>query len=121
MNKFRRYSISIPRNYGERNPELKGDPVPPSELNKTVNELQEKVKGMTGVPELKLFPRVPKEAVPFEGVWKNIWDIGIIIYFDVPISEKQSIDNYLSEYKETLAKRFGQTEMYIISWEIEVI
>lgn len=69
MKKLRRYSINIPRYYGERNPELKGKLVLGGELAKTVSELQEKVEGMTGVSGLKLFPRIPAEAVPFEGVW----------------------------------------------------
>ena len=121
MNRFRRYSINIPRYYGERNSEIKGQPIPDRELIKTLDELQEKVDGMTGISRLKYFPRVPAEALPFEGVWRNIWDIGVIIYIDVPVSEKEKMDKYLSEYKETLADRFGQIEMYIVSWEIEVI
>jgi hypothetical protein len=121
LNTFRRYSVNIPNYYGDRNPDLKGKTVPGEELDKTIRDLQEKVKGMTGVPELKLFPRVPKDVVPFEGIWKNILDTGIIIYFDVPISEKENMDNYMSEYKKILAERFGQIEMYIVSWEIEVI
>lgn len=121
MKKLRRYSINIPRYYGERNPELKGNLVPDEELLNTVSELQEKVEGMTGMSGLKLFPRVPNEAVPFEGVWRNIWDTGIIIYLDVPLSEKRKMDKYLSKYKETLAERFVQAEMYIVSWEIEAI
>jgi len=120
LNKFRRYSINIPNYYGERNPALKGKAIPGEELDKTVRELEAKVKGITGVPRLK-FPMIPTEAVPFEGVWRKIWDIGVIIYFDVPISEKEKMDKYLSEYKEILAERFGQIEMYIVSWEIEVI
>ena len=121
MNRFRRYSINIPRYYGDRDPKTKGLPIPDDELIKTLDELQERVEGMTGVSRLKYFPRVPADAVPFECVWRNIWDTGIIIYIDVPISYKQDIDNYLSEYKEILADRFGQAEMYIVSWEIEII
>jgi hypothetical protein len=120
LNKFRRYSINIPNYYGDRNPALNGKAIPDDELDKTVRELEAKVKGMTGVPRLK-FPLIPTEAVPFEGVWRKIWDIGVIIYFDVPISEKEKMDSFLTEYKETLADRFGQAEMYIVSWEIEVI
>lgn len=121
MNKFRRYSISIPRYYGERDSDLKGKPIPDSELTKTINELEEKVRGMTGVSGLKYFPRVPADTSPFEGVWRDIWDIGVIIYIDVPLSEEQNMTNYLRDRKETLAERFGQIEMYIVSWEIEVI
>jgi len=120
LNKFRRYSINISRHYGDRNPKLKGQAVSDSDLARTVKELEEKVTGMTGVSGLK-FPIVPSEAVPFEGVWRHIRDIGVIIYIDVPISEKGTMDNFLSEYKEILAERFGQIEMYIVSWEIEVI
>ncbi len=75
---------------------------------------------MTGVSGLN-FPIVPRETVPFEGVWRHIRDIGVIIYIDVPVPEKENMDNYLSKYKKTLAERFGQIEMYIVSWEIEVI
>jgi hypothetical protein len=46
---------------------------------------------------------------------------GVIIYIDVPISNKKEMDSYLSEYKEIMEERFGQIEMYIVSWEIEVI
>ena len=53
---------------------------------------------------------MPADVVPFEGVWRNIWDTGIIIYIDVPVSEEENMDSYLTEYKETLADRFGQTE-----------
>jgi len=120
LNKFRRYSINIPRYYGDRIPDLKGKEIPEDELDKTVRELEAKVKGMTGVPRLN-FPIIPTEAVPFEGLWRKIRDTGVIIYFDVPISEKEKMDKYLSEYKEILAERFGQIEMYIVSWEIEVI
>ncbi len=45
----------------------------------------------------------------------------MIIYIDVPVSEEENMDSYLTAYKETLADRFGQTEMYIVSWEIKVI
>ncbi len=120
MIKLRRYSINIPRYYGERNPDLKSKPVPGNELLNTLRELQKQAEGMTGVSGLK-FPVVPHEAVPFEGEWRNIRDIGVIIYIDAPISEKENMDNYLSKYKEVLAERFGQIEMYIVSWEIEVI
>jgi len=120
LNKFRRYSINIPRYYGDRNPELKGQAVSDSDLALTIKELEEKVTGMTGVSGLK-FPIIPRETVPFEGVWRHIRDIGVMIYIDVPVSEEEKMDSYLTEYKETLADRFGQTEMYIVSWEIKVI
>lgn len=120
MKKFRRYSINIPRYYGDRNLDLKGKEVPEDELDKTLRELEKKVEGMTGVPRLK-FPIVPTETISFEGIWKNIPDTGIIIYIDVPVSEKENMDSYLTEYKAILAERFGQIEMYIVSWEIEVI
>lgn len=120
MNKFRRYSINIPRYYGDRNPELKGQAVSDSDLARTVKELEEKVTGMTGVSGLK-FPIVPRETVPFEGVWRHIQDVGVIIYIDVPVSKEKKMDSYLTKYKKTLADRFGQIEMYIVSWEIKVI
>lgn len=119
MKEFRRYSLNIPRYYGDRNPDLKGKEIPEDELDKTLRELEEKVEGMTGVPRLK-FPIVPTETTSFEGIWKSVSDT-IIIYIDVPISEKENMDNYLSERKDPLAERFGQIEMYIVSWEIEVI
>ena len=121
MNKFRRYSINIPHYYGEREPEIKDKPIPDEELAKTLEELQKRVEGITGVSRLKYFPRIPSDVLPFEGVWRSIWDVGVIIYIDIPITGKKKMDIYLSKYKEILAERFGQAEMYIVSWEIEVI
>jgi hypothetical protein len=83
--------------------------------------LQERAEGITGVSRLKYFPRIPSDALPFEGVWRSIWDVGVIIYIDIPIIGKKKMDNYLSKYKGILAERFGQAEVYIVSWEIEVI
>lgn len=62
---------------------------------------------MTGVPSLQSFPKIPADASLFEGVWRDIWDAGVIIYIDVPISNKKEMDSYLSEYKEIMAERFG--------------
>jgi hypothetical protein len=76
---------------------------------------------MTGVPSLQSFPKIPADASLFEGVWRDIWDAGVIIYIDISISKEKEMDDYLSEYKEIMAERFGQTKMYIVSWEIEVI
>jgi len=116
-----RYSVSIPRFYGDLDPKVKGQKIPDSSLQDTLEEIQQKVEGMTGVPSLRYAQSLPSETTPFEGIWKGIPDVGIIVYFDVPFERQQEMNRWLSGVKPKWKKRFGQLEMYIIGWEIDVI
>ena len=101
----KRYEILLPTRYND------GTPVEPGKLFQTQEELVDRFGALTTSPELN------------RGVWTHAGhrfeDEHLRVIVDVPpASENQA---FFRDFKERLKSRFRQIEIWIVSYDIEVV
>ena len=92
-----RYEILLPIKFND------GSPVPDELLIEVREELVEKFGGLTTMPP----------STPAEGWWRSgevLYKDDIVIY---RVTTVQDEDMFFKQYKDTLAKRFDQEEIWI--------
>ena len=105
MKSFKRYEILLPIRYND------GILVEPEKFYQTREELVVQFGALTTCPEL------------YEGTWifdqQKFEDSSVRLYVDVEASPEHRA--FFVRFKETLKSRFRQLDIWIVSYDIEIL
>lgn len=104
--RLKRYEILLPLKYND------GTEVEQGKFHETRGELIDR------------FGAVTIEPVPSKGFWLNNEDIlyeDILVRFRLDIKNTWGNRRFITKYKEILKERFKQIDIWLTSYEIEVI